>query len=179
MKNNEVKEQHNNYSYSDVLKAIYRMQEGERAYLLDTLKASEIAALLNTPSSLNEYCRDLYSVATRCVIVKDALEKLAVSLENCPDVAKEFSSDYDKLSESEKMQTALEMLNNKDFQKNCCDIIVGDYERIVAEDPTCNALNKLLGISKYFRKCIETGLGCDHKYAICDKNATEAVQDEN
>lgn len=163
MKNNEVRE----YTNSDVLKVLGKMTENEAGILLTFTNVPELRNMLNDKEKYNEYISNVTLIADCYKLFADEMARFRDRVDDLLiDEPKEFSSDYDKLSEIEKKQTALEMLNNKNFQKNCCDIIVSDYERIVAEDPTCNALDKLLGISKYFRKCIETGLGCDHKYEV-------------
>lgn len=163
MKNNEVKE----YTNGDVLKVLGKMTEEEAGILLTFTNVPEIRNMLNDKEKYDEYLSNVTLIADCYKLFADEMARFRDRVDNLlADEPKDFSSDYDKLSEIEKKQTALEMLNNKDFQKNCCDIIVGDYERIVAEDPTCNALDKLFGIGKYLRKCIETGLGCDHKYEV-------------
>lgn len=166
MENNEVKEV-KEYTNGDVLKVLGKMTEEEAGILLAFTNVLEIRNMLNDKEKYDEYLSNVTLISYYYKLFADEMARFRDRVDALlTDEPKDFSSDYDKLSEIEKKQTALEMLNNKDFQKNCCDIIVGDYERIVAEDPTCNALDKLLGIGKYLRKCIETGLGCDHKYEV-------------
>lgn len=58
------------------------------------------------------------------------------------------------------------MLNNSEFQKDCCEILADDFERIVEENPTLKLLNDTLGISKWYKKNIALGIGCNHEYKV-------------
>lgn len=169
MENNETKEVRE-YTNEDVFKVIGKLPKDYQDILLTHLTISDIRKVVNSKKDFEEYYSSYLYYGCCCQLIANTLKEIYETIESkLEEDAKDFSADYDKLSDFEKKQTALEMLNNKDFQKNCCEIMVGDYERIVSEDPTCKAIDKLFGLWKYFRKCIETGLGCDHKYMVCDK----------
>lgn len=166
MENLELKET-KEYTNGDILKVLGKMPENESAVILACLSIPRIRDILNDEKEYENYCNNVEVIAKAYRMFADVFSGFKETVDALlVDNAKDISSSYDNLPETEKKKTALELLNNTDFQKNCCDILVRDYERIVAEDSTCNALDKLLGISKYFRKCIETGLGCDHEYEV-------------
>ena len=166
MENNEVKEERE-YTDKDVLKAVGKLSEERRNILLRSLTISDIQGLLNSKERYGEFYAECMSNIHLFKTIADALKELFETMDSkLKDDEKDFSADYDKLNDSDKKRVALEMLNDTDFQKNLCEIMLGDFERIVAEDPAYKAIDNFLGVGKFFRKCIETGLGCDHKYEV-------------
>ena len=50
------------------------------------------------------------------------------------------------------------------FQKDCGDILVKDFERIVKDNPTLKLLNDTFQITDWYKKNIALGIGCNHEY---------------
>ena len=68
--------------------------------------------------------------------------------------------------EDEKKQIVLNLINNPDFQKKCCEIMSCDMKRNINADDTLKALDQLFNFGKYIDEFIEAGIGCDHEYRI-------------
>lgn len=162
MEKNELKK----YGYDEILKVIDRLSEEEKAPLLANLKVSEICALLNSPNHIDKYLLDTECHAYSLLSMVESMRKLNQMSRDVDYTAEDYLADYDKFSEETRKKVVLDLLNNHDFQRKCVDVIVKDYERVVKSDATVAAIDSLFGVSKYFRKCVETGLGCDHKYII-------------
>ena len=77
-----------------------------------------------------------------------------------------ISEKYDALDDDEKKYIVLNLMNNPDFQKKCCEILCRDMKRCINDDATLKALDQLFGVSKYFDRLISAGIGCDHEYRI-------------
>ena len=73
---------------------------------------------------------------------------------------------YEELDTDGKFDTALALMNEPSFQKDCSQILIDDYKRIAKSDPVIGALNKVLNIGGYFERVLERGIGCDHKYIV-------------
>ena len=65
-----------------------------------------------------------------------------------------------------KKEAALRLLNNGDFQKDCCEILVSDVEHIVNTDSTAKAINSIFDIVGWCKKLIKQGIGMNHKYEV-------------
>ena len=77
-----------------------------------------------------------------------------------------ISENYDSLEEDEKKAVVLNLLNNADFQKKCCEIMAGDFKRLVNSDAILKAIDNLTGLSRYFDRMVRLGIGCNHKYEV-------------
>lgn len=166
MENNEVKEVRE-YTSKDVLKILYNLSEEEMGTMLIFSTVSGICDMLNDAEKYDSHLNNTKLCAYYYNVYANILENLRDRVDTLlEDDTKDFSAEYDELNDSDKKRVALEMLNDTDFQKNLCEIMLGDFERIVAEDPAYKAIDNFLGVGKFFRKCIETGLGCDHKYEV-------------
>lgn len=96
-----------------------------------------------------------------CSISK--LHKYVNNLTNNTDYIVE---DYEKLSENQKKEIALRLLNNAEFQKDCCEILVSDMERIAKSDETVKAINDVFNITGWCKNLIKQGIGMNHKYEV-------------
>lgn len=156
MENNEEKEVRE-YTNEDILKAIGKLPEDYQNVLMANLTIYNIKNLINSKKDYEDFYSDYIYKAYCYSIIASAMKELFETIDSkLEDEPKDFSDEYGKLSDVEKKQTALEMLNNKDFQKNCLAIL-------------------LRGAGKYLRKCVETSSGCDHKYGVRDENGSETV----
>ena len=154
------------HSYDEVMKAIMKLPEEEKNAILKYVDIVKIASALDS----EEICKSNIIACQECVyaytMVSKALDDL-YKLVNAPENATdEMLSDYDRLNVSQKKETALKLLNNSEFQKDCCEILISDMERNIASDSTLKALDNLLGITKYLRRCLRLGIGADHQYRI-------------
>ena len=73
---------------------------------------------------------------------------------------------YEELDADGKFDTALALMNESSFQKDCSKILIDEYKRLAKTDPVIGALDKVLNIGGYFEGVLERGIGCDHKYIV-------------
>lgn len=164
MAENEIKKPA--HSYSDILKAIDKLPEEEKAELLNLLKLNEITYLLESAESVSEYCQRLIAYADMNLAVAKALPKLYKMVNAPTDAVDDIVREYDKLDEDKKKETALKLMNNGAFQKDCCEILVGDVERLINENPTLKAIDNTFNIINWYKKNLKRGIGMNHKYEV-------------
>lgn len=154
------------HSYSDVLKAIDKLPDDEKTELLEFLKLNEITYLMDNAESVTAYCNDLIAYTNKFIAIAKALPKLYKMVNAPTDAVDDIVSEYDKLDEDKKRETALKLMNNGAFQKDCCEILVGDVERLVNENPTLRVINDGFNIIGWYKKNVERGIGMNHKYEV-------------
>lgn len=164
MVENEIKK--TGHSYSDVLKAIDKLAEEEKIELLEFLKLNEITYLMDNAESVTAYCNDLIAYTNKFIAIAKALPKLYKMVNAPTDAVNDIVCEYDKLDEDKKKETALKLMNNGAFQKDCCEILVGDVERLVNENPTLKAIDNTFNIINWYKKNVERGIGMNHKYEV-------------
>lgn len=164
MVENEIKK--TGHSYNEVMRAIEKLSEEEKTELFELLKLDEITYLIRNEDTVTEYCSGLVKYANKYNTLAKALPKLFKMINEPTDTVNDIVREYDKLDEDKKKEATLKLMNNSVFQKDCCEILVGDFERIVEENPTLKLLNDTLGISKWYRKNVALGIGCDHEYKV-------------
>lgn len=167
MENNEILLEEK-YTNEDVLKVLRKLPEFERDSLLTIFTVSDIRKLLNkSAKEYEQWNNEMNTLVEHYAMMLKTVELLYKGIDAMLlDDEKCFSSDYDKLTDEHRKRVALELLNNNDFQKNCCEILVKDYKRIVKSNDLLTVLDSVLGLGKYYEKCIQTGFGCDHKYEV-------------
>ena len=153
-------------SYEEVMKAISKLDDEEKDIVLKQLNLNELAYVLEERSVMKEYCKKLEDIARKSDVMKKAMLKLCVYVNTPTDEAEDAVREYEKLDRDKKKETALKLLNNSDFQKDCCDILVKYFERIVEENPTLKLLNDTFNISDWYKKNIARGIGCNHEYVV-------------
>lgn len=154
------------HSYDEVMKAVEKLPEEEKEIILFQMNIPQLAVLLDSAEKVEEYKESLQKYINVCIIAMNAISKL-YDLVNAPDNAvADAIEGYSKLDSMQQKETALRLLNNSVFQRDCCDILISDMERVTESDSTLKALDSLLGLVKYFKKCIRLGIGTDHKYEV-------------
>lgn len=154
------------HSCDEVMKAIEKLPEEEKEVILFQMNIPQLAVLLDSAEKVEEYKETLQKYIDVCTIIMDAISKL-YELVNAPeDAVNDVIEDYSKLDSTQKKETALRLLNNNVFQRDCCDILIKDMERVTESDSTLKALDNLFGLVKYFKNCIRLGIGTDHKYEV-------------
>ena len=164
MAENEIKK--TGHSYSEVMRAIDKLPEEEKTELLEFLKLNEITYLMDNAESVTAYCNDLIAYTNKLIAVAKALPKVYKMVNAPTDAVDDIVCEYDKLDEDKKKETALKLMNNGAFQKDCCEILVGDVERLVNENPTLKAIDNSFNIIGWYKKNIERGIGMNHKYGV-------------
>lgn len=154
------------HSYSEVMRAIDKLPEEEKTELLEFLKLNEITYLLESAESVTAYCNDLIAYTNKLIAVAKALPNVYKMVNAPTDAVDDIVCEYDKLDEDKKKETALKLMNNGAFQKDCCEILVGDVERLVNENPTLKAIDNSFNIIGWYKKNIERGIGMNHKYEV-------------
>ena len=150
----------NNYTYDELFKACGVLNDKEKKLLFECFYSNNLLDIMNDEILFKQYCIMFNEYERRYNELNLAFKRVYLALKNKNEnEIKEFVSDYVKLPEEHKKQVALNMLNQPDFQRNCCDILVKEYERNVKTDSTLAALDKALGLGKYFRNLVEKGIG--------------------
>lgn len=162
----KLREEKGCYTYTELMRAVDKLDDREHEKLLSMLKINEILFLMNDEKEYDHYMDCLQQLVEYYMVVYSALEDVKKNIKIPVDEQADFSKGYDALPEEKKMDVALGMLNNPIFQKNCAKILTSDYKRIAKSDPTVGAIDALFGISKYFEKLIEQGIGCKHRYEM-------------
>lgn len=155
-----------NHTYDEVLKAVGKLSEKEKDFILRQMNLQDVLHITNTQEIVDNYCDLAKTYADAYILLSEVIRKIYANLNAPTDAVGDIVSDYKELSADQKKVVALDLLNNGDFQKDCCNILVKDFERVASENPTVKVLDNLLGFSKYFKRCINLGIGCDHKYEV-------------
>lgn len=157
----------NNYTYDEYLETVYgalrTLTDDEKDSVLSNLKPHEIFAFLTTDEKekVNEYVKNFENTLLANLRYYNALCKL-LGIELPKE--KTIVESYRELNTDNKFDTALALMNEPDFQRDCSKILIDDYRRLAKSDPVIGALDKLLNMSGYFEKALAQGIGCDHKY---------------
>lgn len=150
--------------YDVVLKAITKLPDEEKEVLLDLMTINNLVGLLVSQENLKEYVNSIDIVLKRYSLLVKALADICNIMNETIDGVSDLVCDYDKLDAGKKKEATLKLMNNSAFQKDCCEILVGDMERIVKEDSTVKAINDVFNITGWYKKLIKQGIGINHKY---------------
>lgn len=162
----------NKFTYEDVFNALNSMDEEKRAFLLEKVTVSSLLSGLNSEEGGEEAIKEIDDCIAQWQLLESYLLELKTRLVtgeyNATSVVDKdtISEKYDDLKEDDKKYVVLNLMNNPDFQKKCCEILCSDMKRCINDDATLKALDQLFGVSKYFDRLISAGIGCDHEYRI-------------
>lgn len=152
--------------YDVIMRAIIRLPEKEKETLMDQLTIPQITYLLISKENMDEYVKKILDLLETLTNLLSAISKLSDNVTNCIDGVDDIVGDYNNLNADEKKEAALKLLNNGDFQKNCCEILVGDMERIAKTDVNVKAINDVFNITGWCKNLIKRGIGMNHKYEV-------------
>lgn len=162
----------NKYTYEDVFNALNSMDEEKRELLIERTDTYELLNLLNSEDLFEATLENVDDYIARYQLWQSYLLELKTRLvtgeyRTTGAIDKDtISEKYDALDDDEKKYIVLNLMNNPDFQKKCCEILCRDMKRCINDDATLKALDQLFGVSKYFDRLISAGIGCDHEYRI-------------
>lgn len=162
----------NKFTYEDVFNALNSMNEEKRAFLLEKVTVSSLLNGLNSEEGFEEAIKEIDDCIAQWQLLESYLLELKTRLVtveyNATSVVDKdtISEKYDELKDDDKRYVVLNLMNNPDFQKKCCEILCSDMKRCINDDATLKALDQLFGVSKYFDRLISAGIGCDHEYRI-------------
>lgn len=160
-----------NYTYDEYLQTTYgaleKLTDDEKDSVLSNLKVREIFAFLTTDEKekVDGYILELRNTILRYLKFHNALCKL-LGIEQIKNST--ILENYRALNADNKFDTALALMNEPDFQKDCSKILVNDYKRLAKSDPLIGALDKVLNVSGYFERAIAQSIGCNHKYEVME-----------
>ena len=155
------------YTYDEYLQTLFgalqTLTDEEKDSLLTNLKPSEIFAFLTMEEKekIDEYIVELRKTILSYLKFHNAICKL-LKIDLLED--KTIVEMYRELDADKKFESALDLMNEPDFQKDCSQILINDYKRLVKSDSFIGALDKLLNVSGCFERLLEQGIGCNHKY---------------
>lgn len=157
------------YTYEKYLETVYgalrTLTDDEKDCVLSNLNPREIFALLATDKKENvdEFINGLKRMFQVYFRYHNAMCKL-LGIE--PLKNKTITEQYKELNEKDRFDTALALMNEPSFQKDCSKILINDYKRIAKSDPTIRALEKVLNVGGHLENLLQQGIGSDHKYEI-------------
>lgn len=150
--------------YDVVLKAITKLPDEEKEALLNLMTINNLVSLIVSQENLNEYVDNVLRVLDQYSLLVKSLSDICNIMNDTMDGVSDLVCDYDKLDADKKKEATLRLMNNADFQEDCCEILVGDMERIVEEDTTVKAFNDIFNITNWYKKLIKQGIGLNHEY---------------
>ena len=162
----------NKYTYEDVFNVLNSMDEEKRDFLLEKINISSMLCALNSEDCFDQAIKEFDDCIAQWQLLEAYLAELKTKLVtgecNVVGVMNKdtVSEKYNQLKDDDKRHVVLNLMNNPDFQKKCCEILCSDMKRCINDDATLKALDQLFGVSKYFDRLISAGIGCDHKYRI-------------
>lgn len=162
----ETNTNNSTHIYDVVLKAITKLPDEEKEALLNLMTINNLVSLLVSQENLNEYVDNVLRVLDQYSLLVKALSDICNIMNETMDGVSDLVCDYDKLDADKKKEATLKLMNNSAFQKDCCDILVRDMERIVNEDATVKAFNDMFNITGWYKKLIKQGIGMNHKYEV-------------
>lgn len=160
----ETNTNNSTHIYDVVLKAITKLPDEEKEALLNLMTINNLVSLIVSQENLNEYVDNVLRVLDQYSLLVKALSDICNIMNDTMDGVSDLVCDYDKLDADKKKEATLKLMNNADFQKDCCEILVGDMERIVNEDSTVKAINDVFNITGWYKKLIKQGIGLNHEY---------------
>lgn len=161
--------EYRDYTYDEYLETVFgalkTLTDDEKDCVLSNLKPHDIFAFITTneKDKVDKYVNELRRMILDNLRYHNALCKL-LGIEPLKD--KTIAEQYEDLDAEDKYDTALALMNEPSFQKDCSEILLADMKRIVESDPTLSAINKLFNITGYYEKALKQGIGCDHKYEV-------------
>ena len=162
----ETNTNNSTHIYDVVLKAITKLPDEEKEALLNLMTINNLVSLIVSQENLNEYVDNVLRVLDQYSLLVKALADICNIMNETMDGVSDLVCDYDKLDADKKKEATLKLMNNSAFQKDCCEILVGDMERIVNEDATVKAFNDMFNITGWYKKLIKQGIGMDHHYEV-------------
>lgn len=160
------------YTYEDVFNVLNSMDEEKREFLIERTDMPELLNLLNSEEAFEATLENVDGYIARYQLWQSYLLELKTRLvtgeHNATSVIDKdtIPEKYDELKDGDKRRVVLNLMNNPDFQKKCCEILCSDMKRCISDDATLKALDQLFGVSKYFDRLISADIGCEHKYRI-------------
>lgn len=162
----------NKFTYEDVFNALNSMDEIKKEFLIESIDWSQLLNMLNSEETFEAVLKNIDDCIARYQLLEAYLVELKTKLITGEyNIAGEIdkntiSEKYDDLKEDDKKDVVLNLMNNGDFQKKCCEILSSDMKRCINTDATLRTLDRIFGVSKYFDRLISTGIGCNHQYRI-------------
>ena len=161
----------NKFTYEDIFNALNSMDAEKEFFLLENINDSMLYAL-NSEDRFDQKLKEIHNHIAQWQLLESYLLELKTRIVtgeyNASSVIDKdtISEKYDDLKEDDKKYVVLNLMNNPDFQKKCCEILCSDMKRCINDDATLKALDQLFGVSKYFDRLISAGIGCNHKYEV-------------
>ena len=153
-------------TYSEVIRAVERLTEEEKQIILNMTNIEQLSLLMTSKEAVDDYKKLLEEHIRTCHVAIGAMSKLYEYVNNLTNDTDFIVGNYEKLTDAQKKEIALRLLNNNVFQKDCCNILVSDVEKIIKENPTLKAINDTFNIVGFYKKNIERGIGMNHKYEV-------------
>lgn len=153
-------------TYSEVIRAVERLTEEEKQIILNMTNIEQLSLLMTSKEAVDDYKKLLEEHIRTCHVATGAMSKLYEYVNNLTNYTDFIVGNYKKLTDDQKKEIALKLLNNGEFQKDCCEILVSDMERIAKSDATVKAINDVFNITGWCKNLIKQGIGMNHHYEV-------------
>lgn len=153
-------------TYSEVIRAIEKLTEEEKQIIFSMLSVNDLTTLLSSQENIDFYIGEARKCVNRINKVICGIAKLHKHVNNLTNDTDYIVGNYEKLTDDQKKEIALRLLNNGEFQKDCCEILVSDMERIAKSDATVKAINDVFNITGWCKNLIKQGIGMNHHYEV-------------
>jgi hypothetical protein len=172
----EKNETEKTYTNEEIFRAITRLTDEQQHIIILSFPIDNIKMVCSSMANLNACKEALIEKANISIKIADAITEIYNNL-NSPSAAScaDIMGDYDKLDEEKKKELAIELLNNGTFQKDCCEILISDMERIIAENSTLKNLDNIFNLTGLYKNCLKDGIGLNHTYIVGAKNEEKHV----
>ena len=150
--------------YDLVMRAVTKLPVKEKEVLMSQMTINQLASLMTSKEQLEQYIQNLVDTLDWFTVLTRAITSICKAMSESIDGVEDIISDYDKLDADQKKEATLKLMNNSAFQKDCCEILASDLERIVEEDTTVKAFNDMFNITGWYKKLIKQGIGLNHEY---------------
>ena len=140
--NNEVKVK--KIGYGEVFKAIDRLTEQEKNILLGCLKIEEIKNILSSKESTDKYTNSCTDTANFYLVIAEIIKKVYDYMKNPKKETDVVMETYNGLNEVDKKEIALDMLSNRAFLEDSCEILQSDFDKWGEMNPFIKSISKSL-----------------------------------
>ena len=166
MNNNEnnlkVTENEKVYTCEDVLKAATKLKDDEKDALFQFYTIPNLVDILN--ADVHEHCKYILAHAEKVAKVAGAVRKIynwAKEMDN--RIEKEFLENYRDLSDDAKKKVVQELVNDYDYQKNCGEIFVENWDKAVKSNATLAKFDSFISVGKCIKELFDLGLEYERK----------------
>ena len=111
-------------TYSEVIRAVERLTEEEKQIILNMTNIEQLSLLLSSKEAVDGYTKLLDEHIRTCHVAIGAMSILYGHVNNLTNDTDFIVGNYEKLTDAQKKEIALRLLNKEEFKRDFCNIIV-------------------------------------------------------